>query len=54
MAAEAASGSATVGGSSSASEIEKLMAELGLQEDDMDDVVVMRGLYRKMQQDGWR
>ena len=40
MEAEAAGGPADAGASSSATEIEKLMEELGLQEDDMDDVVV--------------
>lgn len=37
------SGSASAGDSSAASELEKLMAELGLREDDMDDVVVGEG-----------
>lgn len=40
MAAEAGAGSAAAGGTSSAQEFEKLMEELGLREDDMDDVVV--------------
>ena len=40
MAADTGGGSASAGGSSSAAEIENLMAELGLHEDDMDDVVV--------------
>ena len=40
MVAEIGGKSAMAGASSSATEIEKLMKELGLQEDDMDNVVV--------------
>lgn len=40
MATEKTDGSNKAGGSSSASEIEKLMAELGLREEDLDDVIV--------------
>ena len=40
MAKQDAGGSKMTGGSSSPRELESLMAELGLQEDNMDDVVV--------------
>lgn len=43
MAAQMGQGSAAAGTSSSESEIEKMMAELGLREADMDDVVVDEG-----------